>query len=210
MDQDSLRSLPDIPPIPEGEPQPAWGIATLFPGQGCWSEEEYLRLPTNRLVEFIDGRVEVLPMPTRLHQRIVACLYAALKAFVDSRNLGDVYFAPLPVHLWPGRYREPDLIFVSAGNTRALEGEYLEGADLVMEVVSADDPDRDWNLKRREYARAGIAEYWIVDPFEKRIAVFILEGESYVLHGDFKVGQVAASAMFPDFTIAASDALLGG
>ncbi len=204
MDEGTKRGLPMVP---EGEPQPAWAIATLFPGQGCWTEDEYLRLPTNRLVEFADGHVEVLAMPTRLHQKIVAFLYEALRAFVTARRLGEVYFAPLPVHLWPGRYREPDIAFVRAGNARALEGEFLEGADLVMEVVSAHDPDRDWNLKRREYARAGIPEYWVIDPFQKKITTFRLEGETYVVHGDFTEGQLATSAMLPGFSVAVSDAL---
>ena len=194
---------------PEGEPQPAWAIATLFPGQGCWTEEDYLRLPTNRLVEFADGHVEVLEIPTRIHQEIVAWLYEALRAFVAARQLGKIYFAPLPVHLWPGRYREPDIVFVRTGNSRALEGEFLEGADFVLEVVSAGDPQRDWELKRREYARAGIPEYWIADPFQKRITVFRLEGAAYVNHGDFREGQLATSAMFPGFSVAVSYALAG-
>ena len=53
---------------------PAWEIATLFPDQGQWDEWDYLALDTNRLVEFADGYVEVLPMPTELHQDLVLFL----------------------------------------------------------------------------------------------------------------------------------------
>jgi hypothetical protein len=57
---------------------PTWEIAHLFPAQGTWSEEEYLGLSGNRLVEFSDGFLEVLPLPTTSHQALVAYLYGLL------------------------------------------------------------------------------------------------------------------------------------
>ena len=81
------------------EADPTWEIAHLFPAQGAWSEEEYLALPGNRLVEFSNGYLEVLPMPTTSHQALVAYLYGLLLAFVSRRDLGKVFFAPLRVRL---------------------------------------------------------------------------------------------------------------
>jgi Uma2 family endonuclease len=195
--------------VPAGEPEPAWDVATLFPAQGSWSERDYLELPTNRLVEFSDGLIEVLPAPTRRHQAIVAFLYESLKAFVVARNLGKVHFAPLPVHLWRGKYREPDVIFVRRENEKALEGDYLEGADLIMEVVSADDPERDWVKKREEYPRAGIPEYWIADPALGQITVLTLSGSVYAVHGDFATGDQATARLLPGFQVPVADALRG-
>jgi hypothetical protein len=54
--------------------EPVWEIASLYPKQRYWSEEEYLALDTNHLIEFSDGYIEVLPRPTRVHQSIVAFL----------------------------------------------------------------------------------------------------------------------------------------
>ena len=51
---------------------PTWEIAYLFPNQGTWTADEYLALDTNHLIEFSDGVLEVLPMPTEQHQLIVA------------------------------------------------------------------------------------------------------------------------------------------
>jgi Uma2 family endonuclease len=51
--------------------------------------------------------------------------------------------------------------------------DYWDGADLVMEVVSPDDPERDNVLKREDYARAGIPEYWIVDPAQRAVTVLV-------------------------------------
>lgn len=50
------------------------------------------------------------------------------------------------------------------------------GADLVVEVVSEDDPERDTKVKRADYASAGIPEYWIVNPLDNTITVLVLEG----------------------------------
>jgi Uma2 family endonuclease len=74
-----------------------------------------------------------------------------------------VVFAPLPVRLREGKYREPEIVFMLEEHNDRIDEDYRERADLVIEVVSEDDPDRDLILKRREYAGAGIPEYWIVD-----------------------------------------------
>lgn len=86
----------------------------LFPPQGMWSDEQYLRLQTNRLVELSDGRLEFPPMPSEEHQDLVGLLYRLLFDFVSARSLGKLLFAPLRVRLWPGKFREPDLVFMLA------------------------------------------------------------------------------------------------
>ena len=111
----------------------------LPPDQGHWREEEYLALDTNRLIEYSHGRLEVLPMPTFSHQRLVAFLYRSLMGFIEVRGLGVVMFAPLRVQLWRGKFREPDIVFMATEHADRLAEQYWHGADLVMEVVSPDD-----------------------------------------------------------------------
>jgi Uma2 family endonuclease len=186
---------------PAVEKGPAWDIARLFPDQGQWSEGEYLALNTNRLVEFSDGVVEFLPMPTVFHQRIVALFYTALVSFVTAHRLGEVLFAPLRVQLWEGKFREPVLVFLKTENASRITRDYWIGADLVVEVVSDDDRRRDLEIKRGEYARAGIPEYWIVDPQFEKITVLALEGEVYVVHGEYPRGAEAESRLLPEFKL---------
>jgi Uma2 family endonuclease len=187
--------------------EPAWDVARLFPDQGTWSEEEYLALNSNRLVEFSHGDVEVLPMPTTSHQLIIAFLYRALLTYITAHELGTVLFAPLRVRLWPGKFREPDIVFLLAQHASRIGEPFWEGADLVMEVVSDDDRRRDLETKRREYAQAGIPEYWIVDPQQARITVLRLEGASYVIHGEFPQSTQAISHLLPGFTVDVTAAL---
>ena len=190
--------------VADGEP--AWEVATLFPAQGAWSEEEYLSLDTNHLVEFSHGHIEVLPMPSDKHQSIVFFLSALLGAFARKSG-GKVLFAPLRLRLWPDKIREPDLLFLADANDPRRQNAYWTGADLVIEVVSPDDPARDLVTKRSEYAQAGIPEYWIVDPQAETITVLRLDGAAYVEHGVFQRGEVATSAHYAGLQAPVSNVL---
>ena len=196
MSQAASRVLPD-------GLEPAWDIARLFPPQGGWSEEEYLGLPGNHLTEFDHGRVEVLEMPSESHQLLVAALYRALMVFVGTSRLGMVLFAPFPVKLWEGKLREPDVVFMRTEHAERRHGKYWQGADLVMEVMSTDDPRRDRETKRREYAMAGIPEYWLVDPTSQTVTVFVLAADTdrYSVSGAYGPGTVARSESLPGFAI---------
>lgn len=189
-------------PRPSLEPE----VVALLPAPGDWREDDYLWLTrrTNRLVELVDGTIEVLPMPTKLHQAISRYLFLALLSLME-RIGGDVYYAPLRLRVGPQRFREPDLLLVIAKDDPRARDAYWEGADLVVEIVSPDDPERDYVAKRHDYAEAGILEYWIVDPRQAVITVLRLEDASYVEHGVFGPGQHATSALFPDFGVRVDD-----
>lgn len=181
---------------------PTWDVALLFPPQGEWTEQEYLALNTNRMVELSDGHLEVLPMPTIFHQLLVKYLYDALNRFVSARDEGCVLFAPLPVRLWAGKYREPDIVFLRHDRTRRVHGQPF-GADLVMEVVSQGEDNRAQDLvtKRGEYAAANISEYWIVDPQEQHITVLVADSGVYRAHGEFARGDVVTSVLLSGFSV---------
>src|SRR5438105_2116002 len=152
--------------IPVREAEPAWEIARLFPAQGTWSEEDYLSLTrnTNHFVEFVDGNVEVLAMPTMTHQLIVAFLSRLISDFVSLHRLGITIIGPLRVRLRARLIREPDVMVMLKENAAKAGEDFWEGADLVVEVVSKNDKSRrrDLKEKREDYAKAGIREYWIV------------------------------------------------
>ncbi len=206
-----MSTVPEkiVPPIGLTYGEPTWDIAQLFPAQGTWTEQEYLNLDTNQLVEFSGGFVEVLPMPKTTHQLIALFLYRLLHAFVSARTLGTVAAAPLSVQLWQGKYREPDVLFMLKEHRSRITEDFWIGADLVMEVVSGSNNDRHRDLveKREEYARAGISEYWIVDPELGQITVLILAGSDYAVHGVFGLGEQATSRLLPGFAVDVAEVL---
>lgn len=186
--------------------EPTWEIAHLYPTQGNWTEAEYLALDTNHLIELSDGYLKLLPMPTVLHQLVVDFLHDRLKAYLQKHEGGTVLFAPLPVKLWPGKFREPDVVYLGPARTLNVR-DYPEGADLVMEVVSSGEKSRQRDLvtKRQEYASAGIGEYWIVDPELLQITVLTLTAGTYRVHGEFAVGQDATSALLRGFAVSVDE-----
>src|SRR3954470_10583522 len=178
-------------------------LEDILPRQGEWSEDEYLVLTghRNRLVEFTDGFLEVLPMPTDKHQSVLQFLFLAFFHFAQPRG-GKVRFSPLRLRIRPGKFREPDLLLlVSAADPRRQERFWL-GADLALEVVSEDKPERDLVDKRGDYAEGRVPEYWIVNPQTETITVLRLRGETYEEAGIYRRGESAASTLLPGFSVA--------
>ena len=187
--------------------EPTFVVTEFFPYQGEWTEDEYLALSTNRLIELSEGRLELLPTPLESHQRVVRFLFLRFDAFVLSGGLGEVFFAPLKIKLWEGKFREPDILFMSNENAGKRGDQFWRGADLVVEVINPDDPNRDAVTKREEYAEAGISEYWLVDPRDASITVYTLpEGaEVYEVHGRFTGDERATSRDLSGFGVTVAE-----
>ena len=183
--------------------EPVWEVAYCYPRQGDWSEADFLEFETSNFpAELVDGCLEFLPMPTPSHQRLLRYLARRLEDVVAAESLGEVLCAPCPVRLWEGRLREPDVFYLR--HDRQVEGDKPpNGADLVIEILSpgATNRERDLVAKRNDYAQAGVAEYWIVDPDEQTVIVLSLDGQSYRTHGEFQPGAVATSPLLPKFQV---------
>ena len=195
QDADAVRSSPG---------EPTWELAEqLFPRQGDWTVGDYLRLNIDRGVEYNQGRLEFLPMPTEFHQDINGYFYRLLYDFVMVRGLGKVVFAGLRVRTRRRKFREPDVVFLRTENAASRRGRYWESADLAVEVVSDDEPNRDWVKKKREYAAAGISEYWIADPRDRTLTVFTLDSgaTTYRQAGRYGTGETAPSVLLDGLTI---------
>ena len=203
---ESQASATPTPLDPVAEPRsqrgtPTWEMARFHPHQGEWTEEQYFALDTNQLIEFNNGVLEFLPMPSQTHQRIAKFLLKLLDDFVEKRRLGEVYMMGFPVRLPNGKSRQPDVTYIS--RSRQTEERYAVGADLVVEIVS-EGPEhrkRDFETKRADYAAAGIPEYWIVDPETQTITLLTLDGDAYKTHGEFQPGQTATSVLLDGFAV---------
>ncbi len=194
-----------LPPETELSPTPEWKdvLEEILPRQGEWSEEEYLVLTDhrNRLVEFTDGLLEVLPMPTDKHQAILGFLYLAFLNFIEPRG-GKVRFSPLRLRIRPGKFREPDLLLMLSAADSRRQNRFWLGADLALEVVSEDKPERDLVDKRGDYAEGSVLEYWIVNPLAETITVLRLRGDTYEEAGTYRRGESASSELLAGFSVA--------
>ena len=181
-------------------------LCEAVPRQGAWTDEEYLWLTdrSRRLIEFTDGYVQELPMPTSSHQVILALLYRLFHAWLGPRG-GVVLFSALRLRVREGKFREPDLLVLCDSSDSRYQDRFWLGADLVVEVVSPDRPDRDLVDKKEDYAEAGIGEYWIVDPRDEIITVLALGPDGYVEDGAYARGGVATSPLLDGFRVSVAD-----
>lgn len=127
--------------------------------------QEWLAWPESqtRRSEWVDGEAIVFMPPKMPHAMMTMFLARLISGFSDLFDLGQVIASPAEMRL-PTSAREPDIFFVKTENLWRMTPERLVGpADLAIELISADSVTRDCRDKLREYAEAGVPEYWLVD-----------------------------------------------
>jgi Uma2 family endonuclease len=195
------------PPTTEAhEHPPTYDVALLFPRQGTWTEPDYWALPeTNRIIELARGTLVVPAMPTTEHQDIVGNIYVALRTHVRAHKAGRVSLAPLPVRLREGIIREPDVLVMLNEHLDRITSQYWGSPDLVVEVLSPATQATDRGEKMQEYAQAGVAEYWIVEPEARSVAVHRLSGATYATATRYTNDTQIESAVLPGFALPVAD-----
>jgi Uma2 family endonuclease len=99
------------------------------------------------------------------------------------------------------------MLWMLTANDPRCQDEFWLGVDLVVEIVSPDRPKRDIEEKPRDYAEAGIPEYWIVNHADETITVLTLDGDAYTEHGVFRRGEPATSALLDGFVVRVDEVL---
>ena len=174
-----------------------------LPEKDRYTYADFQQLPEGAPYELIHGHLVTSPSPTVQHQRLVRKLIRAVDDYLRSSNVeGELFFAPMDVHLASDTVVQPDVLYVSPDRTDRIGEQEIDGAPpLVMEVVSPSTSHRDVFDKKRLYERHGVREYWIVDPDSETVEVHVLEDEAYTLHRRCVETGVAASALLDGFAI---------
>lgn len=161
--------------------------------------EEFLEwLDEDTWAEWVDGEVVMLSPASTKHQRICFFLARLMASWAEEKEQGEVFVPPFLVKLGPDLpAREPDIVFVSKGNLNRLSETYLDGPpDLVVEVTSPESISRDRGEKFVEYERAGVREYWLVDPEREQLEVWRLgPGGRFELAFAGREGKVESEAL---------------
>ncbi|HZK76661.1 MAG TPA: Uma2 family endonuclease [Candidatus Kapabacteria bacterium] len=162
---------------------------------------DYQRLPEGTPIQLIDGEFIMSPSPVRKHQKLIGKLHLQLGELVESNKLGEVYIAPFDVHMSRNDVYQPDLLFVSNEHLDDIQEDGVHGPpDLVIEVLSRSTAGFDLLLKKDGYEKFGVKEYWVVDPMDKTIEVFINSPNGFVSSFAGKTGT-ACSSVLPEFCI---------
>ncbi len=190
-----------IPSHPSRRGEPTWEMLDLLPRQGEWHEENYLALETNRLVELVDGCLEFPPTPTYSHRTIALLICILLRSYIQNRRGGRTVLAPFKLRINSRNYREPEVLFLKPENAHLHRDAFWTFADLLVEIVSPDEPDRDYVAKRADYARLGVPEYWIVDPERGQLLQLILKDGVYLDHAVHALDQTVRAVTLDGFEV---------
>ncbi len=165
--------------------------------------QDYLKMPDDRTrKEIIAGELYVTAAPSPLHQRVVLGLAAALLSAAREHNLGEVLVSPVDVVLSQTDVVQPDIVFIAAVSSQIIGDAAIHGApDLVVEVLSPSTLKLDRQRKLDLYARAGVLEYWIVDPDSRAVEIYRLTQGAYRLERRISEGEVIRSALLTGLTL---------
>lgn len=135
-------------------------------------------------VELIRGKVfQMSPAPNRIHQKIARELTGLLFNHFKTESC-ELYPAPFDVRLPLKRSKEsdpetvvqPDLCVVC--DLSKLDDKGCNGApDLVIEILSPGNSKKEMHEKFEVYQESGVREYWLVNPLEKAILIYVLDNE---------------------------------
>lgn len=138
---------------------------------GAWTLADLDRLPDDgNAYEVIDGELFVTPAPSPVHEVIAMRLRKILEPYVIAEELGDVYSASSVIQT-EGSQVEPDLMVRKTPRPIPETWHEMPTPILVVEVLSGITRRRDRVEKRAFYLRTGVAEYWIVNRWDRTIRV---------------------------------------
>ena len=178
--------------------------------RGGYTYTDYLLWQLKERVELLRGRIfKMSPAPTIIHQRISMRLSGEFYNFFKGKPC-EVFTAPFDVVLPSADGKEdnvvqPDLCVVCDPEKLADGKRCLGAPDLVIEILSKGNSQRDLDDKFHLYEQAGVSEYWIVRPTDKEVNIFVLDQDRYRGLAPVVEGKEITSVKFPTLSIHTND-----
>jgi Uma2 family endonuclease len=145
-----------------------------------FTANDYRALPdTAPRMELLDGEFAMTPAPSPNHQTVVMNMGRILSTWLASRSIGKIFPAPCDVYLGESDVVQPDLLVLLNEHLDREREDGIYGApDLTIEVLSKSTGALDLTKKREIYRRAGVPEYWAVDPASRSVTLYRLQEQS--------------------------------
>lgn len=168
-----------------------------IPNRVSWSN--YRSWTDDERWEIIDGQPYAMTAPRVSHQMVCGELYALLHAHFKGRSC-RLFLSPIDVKLSEYDVVQPDLIVV-CDRSRITET-HIEGAPtLAVEILSPSTQRHDRVRKLRLYAKAGVQEYWLLQPYPALAEVLSLEKSGYRIAGSYTEADTLTSPAFPELAL---------
>ncbi|WP_018131093.1 type II toxin-antitoxin system Phd/YefM family antitoxin [Effusibacillus pohliae] len=169
--------------------------------------EEFLELTkgSEERYEFIDGEIYLLSSPKTAHQIVLAELFGIFYIWFQGK---DCMPLPAPYDIELRRTPEeinivqPDLMVICDLHEHLDENDYYKGVPiLLVEIVSASTRSKDLIKKLDLYMSCGVKEYWIVNPINKEVTVYLFEDKEIHSSRTFKENETAHSFTFAGLAV---------
>lgn len=169
------------------------------PKQGSWTYDSYAALPDDgRRYEIVAGVLYMAPAPSDEHQNAATLISYYLVHHVQIAGLGKVRSTPYAVKLNASTVVEPDVVVVLKEHLSVITSKGVVGTpDLAVEIASPSTSTYDRQQKFLAYQKAGVPEYWLVDPIAYTVEVWTLEESKYQMLGIFKGKASIPSKIVP-------------
>jgi len=151
------------------------------------------------IYELINGEIVKRASPNTLHQATSGKLFFELESYNRKKKAGHIFTAPYDVYFDEETAGvQPDILFVSNERDFIIEKDNgIVGApDLIIEIISKGSIDKDRVIKKKVYQRFAVKEYWIVDPNNTSIEVYVMQNDVYEL-GSFAAeeGKITSTVL---------------
>lgn len=173
-----------------------------------YSYTDYLTWDEGERIELIAGEIFIMsPASSRRHQQVLRELSTAFSVYLQGKDC-EVFFAPFDVRLLSENKQDddvknvvqPDLSLIC--DLEKLDDKGCNGApDMIIEVLSPSSVKLDRWIKYQLYEKAGVKEYWLVDPNNESVEVHLLVGEHYQFQGVFTKEDTVSVIVLNDMKI---------
>ncbi len=143
---------------------------------------DYEALPEGSPYQLVEGELIMSPAPGFEHFRSSKRVFVRLYRLIEDAGKGEVIYAPVDLYLDKENAYQPDIMVVLKGSNARITNKGVYGApDVVVEVLSPSTAYYDLRVKKKVYERAGVREYWIVDPMERSLEIYTNSEEGFKL-----------------------------
>ncbi|MFN8672453.1 MAG: Uma2 family endonuclease [Candidatus Sericytochromatia bacterium] len=175
--------------------------------QKSFTYEEYYLIEDGNRYEVINGELIMVPAPDLWHQKYSRKLEVKMVIHCEKLDLGEIFDAPCDVILDKNVVVQPDILFVKKENENILQKRGVFGTpNLIVEILSKSSVKIDKFEKFKLYEKYGVEEYWILDPENKSVEVFLLVDGRYELKSvSSDEGDIVKSYVIKDFEVGIKD-----
>ncbi len=166
-----------------------------------YTVDDYIAWNDGQRYELLHGGVHAMsPAPSWQHQLISSNLEFEIKFHLRPRKTCQIVYAPIDVYLSQDTVVQPDIIVVCDSKKIEKKG-YVGAPDLVVEILSPSTAKADWKDKYFLYEKSGVREYWIVNPDDALVHVFLLTDGKFCLSGTYSAEDAVKISIFEDIII---------